>query len=114
MFEKNANDNKNSPQTAKELSLKKIFFIIILLIALFFVSGLLIYLKPLFNFNNEVEISEKKTEILKLVDLYATEKIPLKEKEKEEIFETLSESKIQEYNFSKEEKIKLLKALNSK
>lgn len=105
-------DTKDSSQTAKGLSLKKIFLIMILLIVLFSIAGLLFYLRPLFN--NEVGINEKRTEILKRVDLYEAGNVPLKEKEKEEIFEALAESKIQEYDFSKEEKIRLLKALNSK
>lgn len=103
--------NADDYSKPKALSLKKILLIIILLIALLLIAGSLVYLKPLFK--KEAGVGEKKTEILKRLELYGAGNNPLKSEEKEEIFETLSDAKIQEYNFSEEEKIKLLKALNN-
>lgn len=110
MFEKKMMNTKYDPQP-KGVSLKKILMIIILLVVLLSVAGLLVYLKPLFD--KEAGVAEKKGEIIKRLELYEAGNSPLKTEEKEEIFETLSDAKIQEYNFSKEEKIKLLKALNN-
>lgn len=109
MFEKNimnASDSKS-----KGLSLKKILSIIILLIILFSIAGFLVYLKPLFE--KETGMAEKKADILKRLELYGSGNNPLKPEEKKEIFETLSDAKIQEYDFSREEQMKLLKALNN-
>lgn len=89
---------------------KKILSLVILFIILFSIAGLLIYLK---TFLKKEDVPYKKTQILNRLELYEAGK-SLKEDEKQEIFETLSETKIQEYNFSKEEKMRLLKALNEK
>lgn len=110
MFEKNIT-NAGDDFHPKNLSFKKILSITILLIILFSAAGLLIYLKP--QSNKEAGIDEKKKDILNRLELYGSGNNPLKSEEKKEILEELSDTKIQEYNFSKEEKIKLLKALNN-
>lgn len=113
MFEKNimnASDSKSKGLSLKKI-LSMIILLIILLIILFSIAGLLIYLKP--QFDKKAGINDKKADILKRLELYGSGNNPLKSEEKKEIFEELSDTKIQEYNFSKEEKIKLLKALNN-
>ena len=111
MFEKNIMNNDYDSRP-KIFSLKKILMIIILLIVLILIAGLIVYLKP--SFDNDGRIAEKKADILKRLELFEAGNNPLKTEEKKEIFEALADTKIQEYDFSKEEKIKLLKALNNK
>ena len=64
--------------------------------------------------NKESGISGEKDKILKRLELYESGGNPLKPEEKKEIYDKLSGSQIEGYNFSKEEKIKMLKALNNK
>lgn len=112
MFDKNTIlDSKNNSQS-NHLSFKKVLYIIILSAILFSIVGVLIYLKPLSK--KESGISEEKNKILKRVNLYEKGSSPLTTDEKNEIYDKLVDTKIQEYDFSKEEKIKLLKALNNK
>lgn len=111
MFEKKIIKADYNSAPAK-LSLKKIFMTMILLAVLFLIAGLIVYFRPTFN-KKEGVIMENKDNILNRLELYEKEGKPLNSEEKKEIFETLSDTKIQEYNFSKEEKIKLLKALNN-
>ena len=111
MFEKNIMNNDYDSRP-KILSLKKILMIIILLIVLILIAGLIVYLKP--SLDKGTGITGKKTDILKRLELFEAGNNPLKTEEKKEIFEALADTKIQEYDFSKEEKIKLLKALNDK
>ncbi len=83
-----------------------------MLIILFSIAGLIVYLRPLFK--KESGISGEKAKILKRLELYGAGGNLLNPEEKKEIYENLSGSKIQNYDFSREEKIKMLKALNDK
>ncbi|MBM2818204.1 MAG: hypothetical protein HW401_794 [Parcubacteria group bacterium] len=111
MFEKKIINSKDNSQP-NQPSIKKISSIIILLIILFSIAGLIIYLKPLFN--KESGMSGEKNKILKRLELYGSGNNPLNTEEKKEIYDNLSGSQIQDYNFSREEKVKMLKALNDK
>lgn len=112
MFDKNTIVDSKSNSQSSHLSFKKVLFVIILSAILFSIAGALIYLKPLSK--KATDISEEKNKILKRVNLYEKGSSPLTNEEKNEIYDKLSDTKIQEYDFSKEEKIKLLKALNNK
>lgn len=112
MFDKNTIIDSKSNSQSSRLSFKKVLFIIILSAILFSIAGALIYLKPLSK--KGTDISEEKNKILKRVNLYEKGSSPLTAEERNEIYDKLSDTKIQEYDFSKEEKIKMLKALNNK
>lgn len=102
----------NRASASGGMSIKKIFMTVILLAVLFLIAGLIIYLRPALN-REDSKITENKNNILSRLELYEKEGKSLNPEEKKEIFETLSDTKIQQYDFSKEEKIKLLKALNN-
>lgn len=102
----------NYDTAPKTTSLKKTLITLILLAILFLIAVLIIYFRPEFN-KEESKTVESKNNILNRLELYEKGGKPLNPEEKKEIFDTLSDTKIQEYNFSKEEKIKLLKALNN-
>ena len=112
MFDKNTKINSKDNSQLNHLSFKNILYIILLSVILFSIVGAVIYLKPLSK--NEPNISKEKNKILKRLNLYDKGNQPLTDEEKNEIYDKLSDTKIQEYDFSKEEKIKLLKALNDK
>lgn len=111
MFDKKIAKSAYDGANKEGISLKKIFMTMILLLVLFIIAGLIIYLRPALN--KEGKVTEDKNNILNRLELYEKEGKSLNPEEKKEIFETLSDTKIQQYDFSREEKIKLLKALNN-
>ena len=109
MFEKNTMNNI-SDSSSRNLSVKKFLYIIFpFVIILVIVGVLLMYAKS----SEKSGLPEQKDKILNRVELFEKGNNDLTEEEKKEMFENISGSRIQDYSFSREEKIRILKALNN-
>lgn len=95
--------------------LKEILYVIIILAVLLSIGGFVYYSKPSPEEPPKLEISatQEKARILSRINISNIGDKPLSAEEKKEIYDKVSGTKIQDFNFSKEETFKLLKALDS-
>lgn len=97
--------------------LKEIKYIIITLAVLLFIGGFAYYSRPSAKEEapkKEVNFVEEKNRIINRVNIANLGDKPLTTEENNEIYNKISGSKAQDFNFTDEEKLKLLKALNYK
>ena len=96
--------------------LKEVACVIIILMVLFSIGGFAYYSRPPSKEEpkKEINISEEKVRILSRINIANLGDKPLTAEENSEIYNKISGTKIQDFNFTDEEKLKLLKALNSK